>query len=128
LGAALRSKEIEEYTIDFTNGEKEFREYLQLRKKFGDGESAVMAIAKTWSGTVGSDDLRATRKYCDQHGIPLLGTLGVLYDAYDNKLINEVDADKALNDMISQTNYKTPVHNFVEVIDWFRDGKGKKLY
>ena len=87
-----------------------------------------MAIAKTWGCTVGSDDLRAVRKYCEENNIELIGCLGILYDAYESDIIKKIDGDKILVDMINKTKYKCPVTTFQEIIDYFKKGIGRKLY
>lgn len=52
-----------------------------------------MAIAKINECTVASNDMRATRKYCQDNKINHIGSLGILYDCYHNGLINFTDAD-----------------------------------
>lgn len=125
---ALTYKWIEEFKINYVDHPNIMLDYAKLSKKFGPGESAVMAIAKNKGWTVGSDDMRATAKYCSKNSIPLLGSLGILYDAYDKELVNEKEGQAILNDMISLTRYKSPVSDFQRVIDWFKEGKGRELF
>lgn len=125
---AFKNKWIEEYTLDFSSGQAELKEFARLRRQFGEGESAVMAVAKTWGCALASDDLRATRKYCENNNIEHLGCLGILYDAYESKIFSFSDGDKILSEMINVTNYKCPVTRFQQIIDWFESGIGKKLY
>lgn len=125
--AALKAGWMEEYTLDY-KGRNELMEYAQLRRQFGDGESAVMAIAKTWRCAVASDDMRATRKFCLKHEIEQIGSLGILFDAYDSKIVNVTEANKVLTDMINIVKYKCPIENFNNVIDWFKNGIGKELF
>lgn len=84
---AISAGWMEEYSLQYTNASDELKEYLYIRKRFGDGESAVLAIAKNWGCTVASDDLRATRKYCLKHGLDQIGSLGILYNAYLQKIV-----------------------------------------
>lgn len=125
---ALTYKWIEEFKINYVDHPNIMLDYAILSKRFGPGESAVMAIAKNKGWTVGSDDMRATVKYCSNNSIPLLGSLGVLYDAYDKGLVNDIEGQAILTDMINLTNYKSPVSDFQKVIDWFKEGKGRILY
>lgn len=126
--AGLKSGWLEEYTLDFTKGKNELLEYAKIRKRFHYGECAVLAIAKTWNCTVASDDMTATRNYCKKNNIDQIGSLGILYDAFETELLNEADADKLLKDMIDLSEYRCPVHKFAEVIDWFKHGIGRELF
>lgn len=127
---AISAKWMEEYSLQYSSESAELKEYLNLRRRFGDGESAVLAIAKNWRCTVASDDLRAARAYCEKHGLDLIGSLGILYSAYSEKIKPDFkDCDKLLSDMITKTNYKSPVSTFQEVVvNWFEKGIGTKLY
>ncbi len=118
---------IQEHTISYSAHPNQLKEYSYLSKRFGPGESAVMAIAKDINGTVGSDDMRATVNYCNRNNIPLMGTLGILYDAFLKRLLTQTDSQSILKTMIGQ-GYSCPISNFQDVIDWFKDGRGRKLY
>lgn len=126
--AALKNKWMEEYTLEYKNSVEEIKEYTKLRKKFGDGECAVMAIAKTWNCTVASDDLRATRKFCKEHNIDQIGCLGILYDTFDSGIITLEEGDALLNDMIVKSHYTCPVNHFDNIIQWFKNGIGRELF
>lgn len=128
LQDALSKKWIEEYTLDFTTGQVELKEFARLRRQFGEGESAVMAVAKTWRCALASDDLRATRKYCENNNIEHVGCLGILYDAYVGGIITLSEGDILLSEMINNTKYKCPIMKFHQIIDWFENGIGNKLY
>lgn len=126
--AALSNGWMQEYTLEYTSERNELKEYANLKKRFDDGESAAMAIAKTWGCTLASDDMKAVRKYCVSNKIELLGSLGILFDAYSEKLINAQDGQQLLSDMINMSRYKCPVSQFKEVIDWFEKGIGRELF
>ncbi|MED3441938.1 hypothetical protein [Bacillus subtilis] len=128
LTDAIQKKWIEEFKINFVDHPNICLTFAKLNKRFGAGESAVMAIAKDKGWTVGSDDLKATKKYCSTNKIPLMGTLGILYDAYDKEIINASEGQQILNDMLSKTRYICPVKLFSNVIDWFEKGQGRRLY
>lgn len=125
---AIEKKWIEEFSINFEKHPQICLTYAHLNKKFGSGESAIMAIAKEKGWTVGSDDLRATRKFCTNNNIPLMGSLGILFDAYDKEIIDASEAQQILDDMISITQYASPVKHFSDVINWFENGQGRQLY
>lgn len=125
---ALDDNQIEEFAMDFCNTYDELKIYTNLRKRFDDGECAVMAIAQINQCTVASDDLRATRKYCEVNNINHIGSLGILYDCYTNDLLNFTQADSLLKRMINETKYRSPVSDFQSVQDWFEKGIGIRLY
>lgn len=118
----------EEYAIDYQCKPVEIKEYINLRKKFGHGESACLAIAKTWKVTIATDDMKAAKKYCEKNNISLIGTLGILYQAYDKNIITAEEGQAILSDMINIRAYKSPVSDFNSVIEWFEQNKGRKLF
>lgn len=124
---SLRMGWMEEHNINFTRYPRQVLLYAEHKKRFGDGEAAVMAVAQDLNGTVGSDDLRATVKHCQSHGIPLIGTLGILFHAYSVGVIDQPEGNEILTTMIKQ-GYKCPVSLFSEVVDWFQHGKGRRLF
>ena len=105
LKLTIQHNHVEIYTLDYLNCPQEFKEYANLRRQFGEGESAAMAIAKERNCTLASDDLSATVKYCKRHNIDLIGSLGILYDAYQTGILEGGQADRVLTDMIQNTNY-----------------------
>ncbi|WP_300381227.1 hypothetical protein [Clostridium sp.] len=125
---AINDKIIEQYSIDCNSENDEIRFYLDIRKKYGLGESACIAIAKKRRCTVVSDDMRAVVRLCRREGIKFMGTLGVLYEAYDKGIINQEEGQKILSDMIITSRYRSPVRDFQEIIDWFKDGQGRELF
>lgn len=124
----LKQGWIEEFHINYIDHPQICYTYANLKRKFGSGESAVMAIAKENSWTVGSDDMRATKKFCKRYSIPLMGSLGILYDAFKQSIIDANQGQLILSDMINITNYKCPVSNFSDVINWFEYKKGPELF
>ncbi|GIO33276.1 DNA-binding protein [Paenibacillus albilobatus] len=124
---ALGNGWLQEHRINYVDHPNQLKNFARLRKRFGDGESAVMAIAKDQNCTVGSDDLRATHKYCRTNSIPMLGSLGILYDSYDRDHIDEQEGQAILTDMLSK-GYRCPVKKFNEILEWFQNGKGRELF
>lgn len=128
INKAIRDGWVKEFTITLSEHPKIFEEYIQLEKRFDPGESACMAIALHHGCTVASDDMRATVKFCKKHNIPLIGSLGILYKAFHNKIVDKDEAQLLLDDMIKKSNYKSPVITFQEVINWFRKREGRQIY
>jgi len=128
LQTALSSGWLEQFTIDFVDHAEIASTFGKLTKKFGPGESAVLSIARVNGCTVGCDDMRAARKFCEKYDIELKGSIGILHEAYNKNIITHSDADIILNDMINLSNYKSPISDFQEAINWFKNGQGKQLF
>jgi predicted nucleic acid-binding protein len=128
LKRALTTGWIEEHKITYHDYPKQVEIFARLTKRYGPGESAVMAIAQDLGCTVGSDDLSATVAYCKKEQIPLLGTYGVLYDAYKQQKINDREGTSLLQEMVHRFNQKLPVTSFKKVIEWFEHKKGLELF
>ncbi|MFW6026359.1 MAG: hypothetical protein ACOCRX_08450 [Candidatus Woesearchaeota archaeon] len=122
----------ETYTIDSL---KHIRKFALLERRFKDngekeakGEAAVLTIADILNGTVCSDNISDVINFVENHdNIELMTTLGILYDAYNEKLITFEKSEMILSKILSDGN-KMPVEQFEQVVDWFENGKGKKLY
>lgn len=124
---ALDDKWIVEGKID-SSDYKLLRNYSQLRMRFDPGESSVLAIAQHNNWSVGSDDMRASARFCRRNGLQLIGSLGILYDAFDKSVINQQEADKILSDMIIKSQYDCPVSRFSDVYSWFKFRRGRQLF
>ena len=61
------------------------KEYFQLQRTLGKGESACMVYCKEHRDVLGSSNLRDIKTYCEQNGITYLTTLDFLYYAYCRK-------------------------------------------
>lgn len=93
-----------------------YREFAQLKKQFGDGESACMAYAKYNADIIASSNLRDIKKYCNQNKIAYLTTIDILNIAYCRNIMNAVEIDVFIKKVISSGS-KLPVHNFDEFIE-----------
>lgn len=125
---AIGDKIVEEYVINYTCDSEEIKMYINIRKRYGAGEAACIAIAKSFSATVASDDMRAAPRICNKYGIDLIGTLGILYEAYEKSLIDREEGQVILEDMINIRGYKSPVDNFDDIVNWFERGQGRELF
>lgn len=125
---ALNDNWIKEYIISFSQTPKEFEEHTKIRKRFHEGESEVLAIAKVNRYIVISDDMSGVKTYCKRNNLVLKGSLGIIYEAFDKKIISYEQGNKILQDMIQFNNYRSPVNTMEEIIDWFLYKKGKELY
>lgn len=74
--------------VDFVPQKEMAKEYAQLVKRFGKGESACMAYCKYTNNVVGSSNLRDIKDYCAQNNITYLTTCDFLYYAWRRQKMN----------------------------------------
>lgn len=122
--AIEQDKWMELYVI---NEIDDLKSFAQFNKRADSGEAAIMVIAKKFKGTVGSDDLSGVVRICKKFKIPILGTMGILYDAYKEEIINHKTGEKIVYDM-KNNGRDLPIKKFYDILNWFENGKGKKLY
>jgi len=110
------------------------RRFAKLERRFKDngeaqakGEAAVLTIAEITKGTVCSDNISDVKPYIDRHNMELKTTLGILFDAYSQDIIDQIQGERMINNIINDGN-KIPVNTFKEVINWFENKKGKRIY
>lgn len=70
-----------------------FREYNQLKKKFGKGESACMAYCRFNKDVIGSSNLKDIKQYCEDNSITYLTTMDFLAEAYHTGKMDEAACD-----------------------------------
>ncbi len=74
-------------------------EYAQLIKKFGEGESACMAVARFENEFIASSNLRDIRSYCEQHSIVYFTTMDLLVEAMNKEIMTEAECDQFILDV-----------------------------
>lgn len=78
------------------------REYANLIRHFGKGESASMVYCRFNNDVLASSNLKDISDYCNQHGITYLTTMDFLYYAIRNKKMALSDAKQFILDVQSQ--------------------------
>ena len=101
-------KEVFEPTIEI------MREYAQLKKTFGDGESACMAYCRYTANIIGSSNLKDIKNYCTEHKITYLTTLDFLYYAWYRKLLTEDDCKTFINDVVSKGSRLSMIESIIK--------------
>jgi predicted nucleic acid-binding protein len=86
----------------------ELRLTIEYSQRFGAGESEAMAIALNRNWIFASDDGNA-RKFAQERGIRLTGTLGILIKAVKNKILCLSLADAIHAQMIDE-GYRSPLY------------------
>ncbi|MDD6211105.1 MAG: hypothetical protein PUB21_10930 [Bacteroidales bacterium] len=70
------------------------QEYFQLKKRFGEGESACMVYCRDNRDVFGSSNLKDIKEYCRQNDIANLTTLDFLYYAYCRKKLTAEECNE----------------------------------
>jgi len=78
------------------------REYAMLRKKFGNGESACMAVARFMDNILASSNLRDIEEYCTTNNIEYLTTMDFLAEAFEKDILDEATCDLFIYDVKSK--------------------------
>lgn len=89
------------------------KEYAVLKKRFGDGESACMAVAKFQKQYVASSNLKDIKAYCDVNSIVYLTTMDILCDALEKGILSEIECNKFITDVKAKGS-KLPVSTMAE--------------
>lgn len=79
--------------LEINNNINVFREYNQLKKKFGKGESACMAYCRYNNDVIGSSNLKDIKQYCKENSITYLTTMDFLAEAFITGKMTEADCD-----------------------------------
>ena len=88
--------------VEFAPTIEILREYVALKSRFGDGESACMAYCRYTANIIGSSNLRDIKDYCTNHQITYLTTLDLLYYAWRRGLLTEKDCEDFIQDVTSK--------------------------
>lgn len=101
LDTHFKSKNI--FLEEFDNNDIEIKkEFALLKRKplLGPGEIACMARAKFKGNTIASSNFRDTKHYCQEHKIPLIGTLDILYISLHKNIFSIDQCDEIISNAI----------------------------
>lgn len=85
--------------ITFPANKDIIKEYAQLMKKFGEGESACMAVARFQNEFIASSNLKDIKAYCTQHAITYYTTMDILVEAINKGILTEKECDDFITDV-----------------------------
>jgi predicted nucleic acid-binding protein len=108
--------------IDFPNQKNIILEYAILSKKFGEGESACMAVAKFQKQFIASSNLKDIKSFCETHGITYLTTMDILIQAINNNIMTENECNEFITE-VKLKGSKLPCNTILE----YRRLKGEKM-
>lgn len=77
------------------------KEYSILKRSYGEGESACMAVARYDNKYIASSNLKDIKSYCNEHQITYYTTMDILLHAVDKELLSEAEADYFIYNVIS---------------------------
>lgn len=89
------------------------KEYARLKRRYGEGESACMAVARYQKNIIASSNLKDIKAYCEKYHITYLSTMDILLEAVDSGTISEVECDGIIQ-TIKAKNSKLPVDTIAE--------------
>ncbi len=97
VGNLFLFKLVNEITFPLTDFSNPiFKEFVQLRKVRGEGESASMAYARFTENILASSNLKDIKSYCEVHKIPYLTTMDFLCEALKKGVMSEADCNDFL--------------------------------
>lgn len=118
-----RSKSIEPYVVNlinagiplipFPNERDIIKEYAILKRVFGDGESACMAVAKFKRHFIASSNLKDIKAYCETNTIVYLTTMDILLETIAQGVLSEDECDVFIQDVKSKGS-KLPCNTIAE--------------
>lgn len=88
--------------IEFPNRSDIIQEYARLLRKFGEGESACMAVARFENKYIASSNLKDIKSYCVEHEIVYYTTMDILLEGLNQKKISEEECDQFIFDVKSK--------------------------
>ncbi|MFA4851282.1 MAG: hypothetical protein WC868_00195 [Bacteroidales bacterium] len=105
--------------MDFPNDRNIKVEYALLRKRFGNGESACMAVSRYNKNILASSNLKDIVDYCIKYGIEYLTTMDFLTHALNNGILSESECDEFIDKVILKGS-KLPCRTIKEYKERYR--------
>lgn len=100
--------------LDFPSGNIDIlREYALLKRRYGDGESACMAVAKYQNDIIASSNLKDIKEYCENNSIIYITTMDILLEAVESGKISESECDQIIH-KVKVKKSKLPVDNLAD--------------
>jgi len=89
------------------------KEFAILKRRYGLGESACMAVAKYENDIIASSNLKDIKTYCEENSITYLTTMDILVDAIEKSVLTESECDQIIQ-KVRAKNSKLPVSSISE--------------
>lgn len=91
------------------------KDFFQLKRTLGEGESACMVYCRDHQDVLGSSNLKDIKEYCSRNNIPYLTTLDFLYYAYCRKKLSEQDCKEFIQ-KVNTSGSKLPIIDITHYI------------
>ena len=101
--------------MQFPSNNQIKKEYAMLRRKFGNGESACMAVARFNDNVLASSNLKDIKEYCTTYNIEYLTTMDFLVEAFNADIFDEATCDLFIYDVKSKGS-KLPCNTIKEYL------------
>ncbi|MCL5065069.1 MAG: hypothetical protein M1600_08380 [Firmicutes bacterium] len=129
LGQVTQSGWFSLRSVDVPSDEAAEYAFLTRKKRLpsplGHGEVAVMAWVRYNGGTVGSNNLRDVRTYCQDNNLRFMTIRAIVADAVLNrKNLSMVDAESFWAAMLTKGR-RLPCQTAQEAVDYYSTGRGK---
>lgn len=102
--------------IDFPTDVQIVKEYAFLLKKFGEGESACMAVARFQKQYIASSNLKDIKAYCQANGIVYLTTMDILVEGLNKNIFQEIDCNTFIQE-VKNKGSRLPCNTIREYLD-----------
>lgn len=106
--------------VEFPTEKDILLEYSRLKKTYGPGESACMAVARFKRQYIASSNLRDIKVYCDNFGIVYFTTMDLLEEGLRKGVFNESDCNNFIR-TVKAKNSRLP---FDTMKDFLNSKKG----
>lgn len=94
--------------VTFAPAGASLKDYFQLLRRFGHGESACMIYCRDHRDVLGSSNLKDIKEYCLENDITFLTTIDFLYYAYCRKKLSAQECDEFIRRVV-ELGSKLPV-------------------
>lgn len=102
--------------VSFAPTGEQMKEYANLKKSLGKGESASLVYCRWNNDVIGSSNLRDIKEYCTQYDITYLTTFDFLYFAVKNKIITQKEACGFINKVKAKNSKLPSVQEFEKYV------------
>ncbi len=113
-------KKLENYELSYLNSFKDLFETVTVEgslniTKLDEGENKVIFIAKNKNALVIIDDKQG-RIICEQIGLKVIGTIGVLYKSLKEGILTKKEFISLIDDLIQKYNFRISIELYNSIM------------
>jgi hypothetical protein len=105
--------------INFNNNKQVVIEFSNLKRMFGEGESACMAYCRFNKDVLASSNLKDITKYCEDNNIEFLTTMDFLAEALNSGQLTEQECNEFIKN-VKAVGSILPVNSITDYIKNFK--------